>query len=182
MQHLNYCTHISFEEDKDILTRKNFNVSMRLFNSNSMYRNLIVNIANYIKFCAVIKKEGYPVPKGWSGANAGIPFNIIAINNEKQNEFGESLIGEKCVSNIDVVFLNPIITRFYGYKKQVKTNCGSLILQNKILVNRYQYIDLCYYTIDGIYKEWRKIPPFPGYIIQHEIDHTLGILIQNNNE
>ena len=77
IKHLDWCTHVQFESDKDILTRKNFDVNMRLFHANAEYRKIIQNISNYIGNCAVTTKEGYKTPHGWSGANAGFPFNII---------------------------------------------------------------------------------------------------------
>ena len=157
MKHLDVCTHIDFIEDRDILTRPNFDVNIRLLQSSSSYREIIRDICDYISDLATFTKDGYKTPHGWSGANAGIPFNIIAIPGQ--------------------VYLNPKIIKVSKERKLVKTNCGSLTLENPVPKLRYTLIDIEYYDLGGIYHRELNIPPNPGFTIQHEIEHTQGILI-----
>ena len=162
MRHENFCTHIKNEEDKDILTRKLFDVNIRLFNSNSQYRDIIFSICEYIKFSSKTEKEGYKKPHGWSGANAGIPFNIIAVNRQ---------------GNTDIM-INPKILKSYGTKIESESNCGSLTLEKPIKITRNEFIDIEYYKVDGKkYIENKVDRKSGGLTIQHEIEHNLGILI-----
>ena len=136
---------------------------MRLFKVNREYQDLILKCCAYIEKCAFSKKEGYKIPHGWSGANAGIPFNIISILYDDDY----------------ITMINPRITRWSGCSTKVKTNCGSFTLKTPILVSRDKEIDIEYispYGLDEIIR-WTNIGPTPGYTIQHEIEHTLGILI-----
>ena len=108
-----------------------------------------------------MKKEGYTKPKGWSGANAGIPFNIIATH-----KLGV-LINPKVWNKRE-----PII---------VNSNCGSLTLQNSIEVTRYKYIDLLYNDVtNGDRQQLLNYCGDDVFTIQHEVEHNLGILISDN--
>lgn len=150
-KHENYCALLRNAEDRDILTRRLFDVNMRLFKVNSAYRGIIYRIASYILWCAQTEKEGYKKPHGYSGANAGIPFNIIAT---------------------DHVMLNPKVIKKKG-KKVSRSNCGSLLLKEPINIWRYEEITFEYWDLDGMRHEQT------GYLptIQHEIDHNNGVLI-----
>lgn len=160
MKHLDVCTHISNEADKDILTRKLFDVNIRLFHSSPPYKRLVLDACAYIEWAAITEKEGYKKPHGWSGANAGIPWNIIAYV-----EDGKSY-----------VMINPRITNGFGEYKTVKTNCGSLTLEKPREVHRQEFIDVNYEDTRGL-TQIKRFGPKPGYTVQHEIQHNLGILI-----
>lgn len=160
MNHLDWCTHIKFKDDVDILTRKGFDVNMRLFHANPEYRVLITSICIYITHCATTLKDGYKRPHGWSGANAGIPFNIVALST------GECLI-------------NPKITNWSGRTKIVKTNCGSLTLEQPVEEVRDLLIDVTYFDLQGTKQVWKDIGPTPGFTLQHEIQHNQGFLLRN---
>lgn len=162
MKHLDYCTHIKYENDRIFLTRKGFDVNMRLFNSSKQYKELILNICEYIKFLCSTKKEGYSKPRGFSGANAGFPLNIIAFDNN---------------SNIEIM-INPIITKLYGKKIKVKSNCGSLTLQKNISIIRSEFLDIKFYDVKGrLHKKIKIRKEERGFTIQHEVNHNNGILI-----
>lgn len=162
MKHLNYCTHISNPEDKDILTRQLFDVNMRLFETSPEYRKIIIDICLYLRFCSETEEEGYKKPHGWSGANAGIPFNIIAVNR----------------GGFTNIMINPVITKYYGKEIEVQSNCGSLTLEKPASVLRAEFIDVEYFTIAGNKKIEKRIDRNKGgFTIQHEVQHNRGILI-----
>jgi polypeptide deformylase len=153
--HTNYCTLLRNEEDRDILTRKGFDVNMRLFETSQQYRGIVLSICSYLKWCAQTEKDGYKKPHGYSGANAGIPFNIIALAD-------------------GTVMINPEIVDFHGmgYRESL-SNCGSLMLKEPIKIRRFTRVTVEYFSMDG-----EKCSQ-TGYLptVQHEIDHNLGILI-----
>ena len=163
INHDEWCTQIKYLEDTDILTRPNFDVNIRLLRCNSRYKTLIKLICEYVVFCAKTEKFGYAKPKGYSGANAGIPFNIIALANGRY-------------------MINPEIINWSGQTKSIKTNCGSVLLKTPVFVKRDMKIDVKYYDIDGKLMFWTDIGPNPGFTIQHEIQHTQGILIKNPSQ
>jgi len=158
LSHSDVTTHWKNEEDVDILTRKNFDVNMRLFKTSPRYRLVIVRCAEYIRECATTERPGYKKPRGFSGANAGIPFRIIALRD-------------------GTVMLNPKITEWSIEKKTSQSNCGSLTLDKPISVQRNKEISGTYYDLDG------KKKTFQGYLptVQHEIDHCDGILITDRH-
>lgn len=154
MTHQDACTFLKNVEDQDILTRRLFDVNMRLFRDNPKYRGLIQWVAGYIKYLATTEREGYKKPHGYSGANAGIPFNIIALAD-------------------GTMMINPKIVNTWGGTKIGESNCGSLLLVKPIRVKRYANVQVNYYSLDGL-------PcTATGYLptVQHEIDHNNGILI-----
>ena len=165
MKHLDFCTHVDNVKDGDFLQRKLFDVNIRLFHSSREYRKIILDCCDYILWCAVTEKEGYPVPLGWSGANAGIPFNIIAISRPKW------------------IFINPrIVEHVWTYGKyhkvrNVQSNCGSLTLPKKINIIRADMIRVEYFNTGGEFQNqwfrWRDC----ASTIQHEVDHNDGVLI-----
>lgn len=152
-KHEDYCTLLKNVEDRDILTRKLFDVNMRLFKSSPGYRDVVLAACEYIRWCSVTEKAGYKKPHGYSGANAGIPFNIIAIKGE--------------------VMINPHLKRIIGDRRQSKSNCGSLLLPEPIDIWRWGKVVINYYDMDG------NLRAKTGYLPteQHEIDHNKGILI-----
>ena len=156
-EHEKNCTHMKYPEDRDILTRPLFAVNMRFFKINPEYKKLVLACCEYIKLRATTTREGYTKPYGFSGANAGIPFNIIATRE-------------------GLVLINPKIIEALGSKESL-SNCGSLTLEKPIKVTRYECIKVSYFDLAGIQQE------IEGYLptIQHEIDHNNGILISDRS-
>lgn len=154
MKHTDVCTLLKNWEDKPILTRRLFDVNMRLFQSSSGYKALVIQAANYIREMATTEKEGYKKPHGWSGANAGIPWNIVALAD-------------------GTVMLNPKLTEFSSEMKKVKSNCGSLMLDEPIEIERHAHVVCKYWDLEGRLQEMHGFLP----TVQHEIDHNQGILI-----
>lgn len=161
-KHSDYITHIDNEEDEKYLTSKFLDVNMRLFNTSLEYKQIILNFCKYIGDLCLTKMEGYKKPHGMSGANVGIPLNIIAItrNREKANEFVEIMINPK------------ILERTFPMIKSL-SNCGSLTLDKPIEVARFSEIYYEFYNLEGQLITRREV----GFTIQHEIDHNNGILI-----
>lgn len=164
----NYLTYIDNAEDLPFLKTKLFDVNMRLFKSSSEYKEVILTCCKHIEFLARTTFEGYKKPHGMSGANAGIPFNIISIvrNRGKINEYLETMI-------------NPKITWSSAprFTTEVESNCGSIRLKKPIKVKRANTIWLNYYDKNGDYIQGYRYREDCGFTIAHEVDHNLGILI-----
>ena len=143
-----------------VLTEPNFNVNMRLFDSSLEYRNIIRDIIKYMKDVLNSSFENYPDPVGISGANVGFPLRIVGVKEE----------GERCI-----FMLNPTIVKTFG-NKTVKSNCGSLVLKESVSVKRYKVIDVNYYDTRGRLQHDTFLGPL-SRTVQHEIDHTNGVLI-----
>ena len=155
LRHEDFCTLLrNGGDERDILTRKLFNVNMRLFRDNLQYRDLVLRCATYIRECAMTTREGYKKPHGYSGANAGIPWNIIALAD------GQTLI-------------NPVVIEAGPERVESESNCGSLLLEAPIWIWRYRRVVVDYYNMSGVKCQ------LEGYVptIQHEIDHNNGVLI-----
>jgi peptide deformylase len=61
-------------------------------------------------------------------------------------------------------------------QKEVKSNCGSILLKEPIKIKRFKRISVAWYDVNGNY----HMEDFKGQVactIQHEIEHNLGILI-----
>lgn len=159
-KHENWCTHIKNPEDVPYLTSPLFDVNIRLFHTNSGYKKLVLDACTHIRVSCGLKKEGYKQPHGWSGANAGIPWNIIAYMEDGHT----------------YSMINPRIDWTHINKKQVKSNCGSLTLKEPITIERFESVRVKYYDIFGQLVS-KLFGPTPGFTIQHEIEHNLGILI-----
>ncbi len=193
MKHSDYCTHINNDEDKDILTRPLFDVNMRLFKTSDGYRKIVISVCNYLKWWAETPKDGYKIPHGVSGANAAIPFNIIAYN-----VFKDKLNCRKCggkgrvyeqfftgMEEVDcdecktkaTVLINPRIIKYHGELIQTNSNCGSLTLDKPILVNRYERVSVEFWDMKGNFHRQMFNRDEGSLTIQHEIDHNQGILI-----
>ena len=159
-KHEDYCTLLKYYEDRDILTRKLFDVNVRLFHASTRYQDIIKACCAHLVWCATTTKEGYKTPHGYSGANAGIPFNIIAFNDGK-------------------CWINPKIVKATG-RRVGKSNCGSLLLNEPIDIWRYEQVTIEYRQMET-YGAYTSLEPkrVEGYLptAQHEIDHNNGILI-----
>lgn len=166
MKHLDVTTHIQYDQDKDILTRKLFDVNLRLLKSSEMYFQIVMLCCQHISWCAKTEKDGYKKPHGFSGANAGIPFNIIATV-QNRNTDKESVL----------VMINPRIIETSQETVDTLSNCGSLTLSEPINITRFKEVTVNWFDLNGqeyIQKFDRKNG---GFTIQHEIEHNLGILI-----
>jgi hypothetical protein len=150
--HLDYCTHMNNPVDRDILTRPLFDVNMRLFQTSATYNEIVQQCCAYLVWCSTTEKEGYKKPHGFSGANAGIPFNIIAVGDE--------------------AMINPKIVSMKGRKIGL-SNCGSLTLEQPIKIWRWEEVTIEYFDTKGSAKTKKGYYPTE----QHEIDHNNGILI-----
>ncbi len=162
MNHLDCTTHIKFDEDKPYLTTKLFNVNIRLLQTCPPYREIVRECSDYISWRSATELEGYKKPHGMSGANVGIPWNIIAYN----------------CNGATYTMINPIITRSYGKRIKSQSNCGSLILEEPIIIERWEFIDVEYYDLGGNKHRIEKMSREDGCLtVAHEIEHNLGILI-----
>jgi len=149
------------ETDDNMLHSKLFNVNMRLFNNNKKYRRLILGIISYMEKAAKKKFIDYTPARGISGANVGIPFNIIGVKNKDDGwDF----------------FLNPEYLKKSSIARVVESNCGSLRLKEPIKVRRHKWIELGYYDLEGK-RRMERFNDSYGYTIQHEANHNNGILV-----
>lgn len=163
-----HLTHINYPEDIPFLRSKLFDVNLRLLKSSEGYRKVIFDACVHIDNLASTTFEGYKKPHGMSGANAGIPLNIISIVQKRGK------IDEQVLSMINPKILSHDLG---GMKVLTKTNCGSIRLEEPISVSRYKYITVEWFNINGERKTKSFGPDDGGFVIQHEIDHNLGILI-----
>lgn len=139
-------------------------VNMRLFRSNSNYQRIILRIDDMMRKAMKVKYEDYAAVRGISGANIGIPLNIVVINTKEEFK----------------TLLNPKIVRSSSKMREAKSNCGSLNLPKPIAVKRHEWVAVEYYDLAG--KEYIEVfemgkGSVPAGTLQHEIDHNLGVLI-----
>jgi len=155
-------------EYREYLHRPLFEVNMRLYDSSVRYQSLVNSTIEYMVYMFGKELEDYGPLCGISGANLGIPFNIIAI---------------KFPSDIQVM-VNPKVLKRQGEIKVVVSNCGSLILDDPVKVPRRTEIKVKYRPVIHKDKEitilpeqnkWFKRPE--AFTIQHEVDHNNGITI-----
>ena len=161
------------ELDNDVLHRKGFNVNMRLFKESTGYRKIVLDIIMYMEKISRKKFSDYPELKGISGANIGIPLNIIGFRSSRDISDGSFHI----ISEGEMYFMiNPEIAQRWEDTKVIKSNCGSIRLPEKIDVKRTMQIEVKYCDIGG--KSWKNVfhPP-ESFVIQHEVDHNLGVLV-----
>ncbi len=161
-----YLTHIDNPEDLPFLRTKLFDVNIRLFKSNPRYRDIIEDCCHLIKYCATTKMDGYKLPHGMSGANVGIPFNIIGIVRNRGTDLA-----------VCDIMINPKTIQYRGKLVETESNCGSIRLEKSIKIKRYEEILVEYYDIDGEPNRELFNRHEGSFTIQHEIDHNLGILI-----
>jgi len=156
------------EYDNECLRRQLFKVNMRLFHSSKGYRQLITNTIEYMEWTMRQKWDDYRSTSdggthGVSGANLGIPYNIIGYR-----------VGK---SNFIHVMINPIIVNHSDDMVETKSNCGSLHLKEKIPVFRYSWIVVEFYDRHGKFIKQKFPGKEGGFTIQHEVDHNNGVLI-----
>lgn len=154
------------ESYDEVLHRKLFDVNMRLYKENRYYQEVIHNIVEHLLTCLETSFEDYAKVKGISGANVGIPFNIIAIRN------GAEI----------TPMLNPKLIRYSKKTRKITSNCGSLNLIIEAELERPEWITFSYYDMSGRYLTVEKIEISDGAsTILHEIEHNLGILITDKH-
>ena len=156
----------------DVLHRPLFPVHTHFLRNNNAYHDVIAKIVSYMVLVFKQKYANYDKLQGLSGANVGIPYNIVIIT-KKSHPDGY------------IVMLNPTIIDKSRDTTYVESNCGSLNLPEKIKVKRYKEVTVRYvqwpgednpdYEIATAFEE--KVEIFKGGTVQHEIDHNQGILI-----
>lgn len=150
--------------DDDCLHKQGFNVNIEMFQKNKAFNEIILGIIEYMTTILNTNFEDYPKLRGISGANVGIPFNIVVLKNE----------------NLDCVFINPIITKKSHSKISALSNCGSVNLSKQIRIKRYTWVWVKWVDIRGKHHEQKFKTNTPNSIcltLQHEIEHNKGILI-----
>jgi len=149
---------------------------MRLFKASIGYKSLILSVAKYMGTVTKKKFSDYSTPQGISGANIGVPLNIVGV---KLTESAAKV----CCGHVGEMFfmLNPKVLYQSPETVITKSNCGSIRLPEKIEVKRHKEIEISYYDISG--KENRgKFHGVFACTLAHEIDHNLGILITDNGD
>lgn len=154
------------EEQNSMLTRKLHDVNIRLYKNNDCYKNIVRSVVQMMYNILYTNFTNYPSVKGVSGANVGIPFNIIII---------------KC-GRAGWLMINPKIVKKLGDNIEVESNCGSILLDKPIKVLRAQSVVVEYYNLDGNKVVGRFSKENKGFTMQHEIDHNLGITILDRNK
>jgi peptide deformylase len=162
----NYLTQISIPDDVPFLKTKLLDVNMRLMRSNDRYKHIVTKCCELIEFCALQKFDDYSQPYGCSGANVGIPFNIVGVVKNRG----------KASTSVQI-FLNPKILRTGKFKIPTETNCGSLRLPKAVKVSRWQFVTVEWYDLQGEIHVEQFQPRTGSFTLQHEIDHNNGILI-----
>lgn len=149
------------ERNNAMLKKPLFDVNMRLYNNNTVYRKLITDIIDYMIVALKNKYANYPKLKGISGANVGIPFNIVVTRKRTKPN----------------VYINPSYNKTKDAKMcTVTTNCGSICLEENIITERYDAITITYFNLNGYYIT-KRVDDKEAFTLQHEIDHNNGILI-----
>ena len=148
--------------EDEILHRRVFDVHMGFYSENVAYRNMVLSVIAYMKeLMEELKFEDYTALRGISGANIGVPLNIVGFRREGRT----------------VIMLNPKILSKSKATKTVSSNCGSVLLPNPIKVIRSLTIKVSYYTASGSIVSSEKLRDSESFTVQHEINHNNGILI-----
>lgn len=159
-----------------ILHRKGFDVNMFLFKTSKGYKKIIQSIVDHMWDLLRVSFDDYGEIRGISGANVGVPLNIIGIVVTKEAE-------EVCKKKEggSLFMINPRITKKSKKLMTVKSNCGSLNLPEKIEVERHEWVEVEYFDTHGNLKKNKFTGAF-GSTVQHEIDHNLGVLITDKQK
>jgi len=153
------------EEQNQMLRIPLFDVNMRLYVDNAVYNDLVKNALDYMVQTLCTEFSDYPKIKGISGANLGIPFNLVIIR--KEGSF--------------IRMINPKYTAATDKVKVVESNCGSINLNKPIKVKRFKEIHVTYIAPNGRNMDTIYSGRL-GCTIQHEIDHNKGVLITDKAE
>ena len=106
-------------------------------------------------------------------------LDTLKVNKDRCVGLAANMIGYNkaiiCVSGglYDFIMINPVITNKSG-EYQTEEGCLSLIGERKC--KRYKEIEVDYLDMN-FSKQYGKYTGFVAEIIQHEIDHTNGIII-----
>lgn len=151
------------QENDDCLHRPGFNIDIKLFAENAVFNSIIHKIIDYMKMILLSKFKDYGKLKGISGANIGIPFNIVAT----------------LYDGVIEVFINPVILKVSRSKTNVLSNCGSINLPKAIKVERHSWVLVKWMDVGGEHHEenFSVTNSKKACTLQHEIDHNQGILI-----
>lgn len=161
----------------EILGRPCFPVNMELLKTSGYYFHLIETVVSNMIDQLQIEFDDYPELQGLSGANIGVPFNIVLIKTKDPER--------------PIVMLNPEIIDHSLTTKMVSSNCGSLNLPEAIKVERYDWVKVKYYPFDrddiemaDSHDEYFQptTKKFKTGTVQHEIDHNKGILITDRSK
>lgn len=164
-----FLTYVARREDLPYLRSRLLPVSMRLFESSHRYRNIVWACCEYVRSVALMELEGYGLPYGMSGANLGLPFNIIGC-----------VVGRGGPNARCHIMINPEIVEYAGTLRYVQSNCGSIRLERPLEVQRYSTVRVRYFDESGAKQERLFDVSEGAYTIQHEVDHNLGILITDS--
>lgn len=173
----NYSTHVN--KDTRFVVARMFPVIIRLFKSSGTYNKIILDSLDYMMEITTKKFRDYPEVKGISGANIGIPFNLVVIKICK--------IGDRVPEDLKGLtirykgynflhMINPKVTDHSLKKFRTETNCGSVRLEKPIYVSRFRWVEVTFTSRDGNIRRVRIEKPITG-TVQHEIDHNNGVLI-----
>lgn len=167
------------DAERDFLTSKMFPVIMRLFNSSAGYKNLILKTLDYMMEIAGTKFDDYDMIKGISGANVGVPWNLVVINlgadyDKVPKRFKRAVW--RSDESYYLCMINPMITKHSRETFVTTSNCGSLQLVKPIRVRRSVWVIVDFFDRNGEKHVVKFEKPYTG-TVQHEIDHNLGMLI-----
>lgn len=100
-----------------------------------------------------------------------VALSVIAVRPTKHRSEVEPL---------ELVIINPRITKTFGYRKQVWEGCISAGKSGLFAKTpRYKKVEVEYLDEKG--KEHRRIfESLPAQIMQHEIDHLSGVLFMDH--
>ncbi len=158
------------EDENESLHSKLPDVNIRLFHSCAPYRKIIHEVCSHIITMLETKFEDYSENLGMSGANVGLPFNIIAFkNNGSTHLMINPRIMKEETLRLECNQKGKLVTGF--------SNCGSVRLEKPIKVKRFEGIWVEWYNFDGGQRSGNFTRVQGSLTIQHEIDHNNGILI-----
>lgn len=160
----------------DILHRKGFDVDTYLLKMSPRYRKIIQAITDHMWDLLRVPFDDYGEIRGISGANIGVPLNIIGLRVTKE---AEGVCKRR--EGASFFMINPHITKRSKKLRTVRSNCGSLILPEKIEVERHEWVEVEYFDTHGNSMK-NKFDGAFGSTLQHEIDHNLGVLITDKTK
>lgn len=158
-----YLVQESFaDDDKRMIHKPVFGVNMRLFRSSPFYRQIVMDMVNYMDAHLNMTFEDYSGQRGIAAPQLGLPLAIIGFKHRGKNKF--------CI--------NPKIISKSKEGDSTETNCGSLRLAKGVKVFRHNLIDLEYFNLKGERIIEKNIGKWEGgWVIQHEVDHLQGICV-----
>lgn len=163
MPEIKDCLVQNGEHHDYILHNASHPVNVRLLKSNPSYLSLITSVVFYMLDIFETDFGDYAKLQGLSGANVGVPFNIVILT----------------ADNKPLVMINPKIIKKSKDTKTITSNCGSINLAEPIKVKRWKKVKVRYIPFNisktNLFAVIEK--SFSTGTVQHEVDHNLGILI-----